>query len=314
MIHVPMKKTISLAAISVAVLGLLFFMKADKGEVDAYYYQQTWPTRTPTSPSSPPTDTPPDGQPTSEPPGGGSGDGTETPESGSGETTPAALAPTPLGGYLPTAEPCNLQPVVQSLGSVNVREGPGIDYSPVGFLVYLEVRPIVGRAGEEAWWYIELVDGTFGWVSDQAVIVSGYTGLVEIMPAPAIDGNTPTPGSPWEPTPNPTCTPPPSPSPSPTTSEEVIEQPSAVTTEEPTLPSISPSPEVSSTPSSIPTETETTAPRPTAAPQETVTAVSTSSETGGGDSEPASIGTSWLLVGGLGLIAAALVSFAIRRR
>ena len=48
-------------------------------------------------------------------------------------------------------------------------------------------------------------DDEIGWVADPVVNVSGYTGDVPILEAPAINGNTPTPGTPWNPTPSSIC-------------------------------------------------------------------------------------------------------------
>jgi hypothetical protein len=283
--------------------------------------QQTWPTRTPTS-SSPPTDSPPGGQPTSEPPGGDPGDGTEIPPGGDGTATPVAgstpfaLAPTPIGGYLPTAEPCGTPPMAQSLGSVNVREGPGLDYDVIDILVYLEVRPVVGRAADATWWLIELADESYGWVFDLAVFVSGYTGDVEIVAAPQINGNTPTPGSPWEPTPIPFCTPPPTLTTFPTPSVTAAATAAGVVLVTDTA-----------VPDS-PTATETLPPTPTAPPFPSDTPGSTELPRSATDTpvpaitlddsesidEEGSSTMSWLLIGAVGLIAAGIVISIVRRR
>ncbi|MEW5988457.1 MAG: hypothetical protein AB1791_17645, partial [Chloroflexota bacterium] len=114
--------------------------------------------------------------------------------------------PTLSGGYLPTAEPCG-PPTIQAIDLVYVRGGPGPDYPITGGLAYLEVRPIAGRAADAAWWVIQLADGTLGWVADQVVNVHGYTGQVPIVASPPLNGQTPTPGPTWQPTPNPLCPP-----------------------------------------------------------------------------------------------------------
>jgi hypothetical protein len=171
---------------------------------------QTWPTRTPTPDSAPPTDTPSGGNGSPAPP-------TSTPESGGtpapgvtpSNTPEPGTTATRAGGIVPTADPCELPPTVLALGMVNVREGPGIDYQPIGRLFYLDVRPIIGRSEFAPWWLIQLPDGIQGWVADRAVTAQGYTGFVPIVPPPLIGGVNPTPGLSWDPTPNPICTPPP---------------------------------------------------------------------------------------------------------
>lgn len=136
--------------------------------------------------------------------------------------TPFPIPPTPEDGFLPTAVPCALNPMIRALASgVNARSGPGLDYDVVGTLLLDEVRPIIGRAAEIPWWQTVLADGTMGWISDTVVSVTGFVGHVPIIDAPALEGNiTVTPGTPWAPTPRPDCTPPPTetPTPSPTPS------------------------------------------------------------------------------------------------
>ena len=288
--------------------------------------QQTWPTRTPTPPSNPPTQPPPSGQPTTDP-----GNGSEVPTDATatvvGIETPIALAPTPIGGYLPTAEPCSAPPTVLALAGVNVREGPGLDYDITAYLVYLEVRPIIARAADAAWWLIQLPDDSTGWVFDQAVVVNGYIGNVPTTAAPPLDGETPTPGVPWEPTPNPACTPlptntpttVPSPTPVSTRVSQVVTEDTA-TTEPPTRASSPTAVEITPTHTSVPTETPSPQPSPTAR-----ASAATESNEESPESEPAeevsfpgedqgSSGVSWLLVGGLALMAAAVVVWLVRRR
>ena len=173
---------------------------------------QTIPSRTPT---------PPGGGVTATPDDGGSDPGaTALPTSTASSPQATATATrilnlaTPLGGFLPTAQPCSLEPTITSLGSsVNVRSGPGLDYKIVGQLKLYEVRPIIGRAAYINWWQIILVDGTLGWVADSVVETNGYIEIVPIVDPPEReDGHTPTPGTPWAPTPFPECTPPATPS------------------------------------------------------------------------------------------------------
>lgn len=258
---------------------------------------QTVPTRTPTSAP----------QPSRVPGGGGDGSGGATPTSTRGGPTasPSATAGfvprTPVGGYLPTAQPCGLPPTARAVGRVNVREGPGLNYPYGGTLLLNEVRPIVGRADDIAWWLIELPDGSKGWVADRVVAVSGYTGLVPTVQAPPLDSATPTRGAPWRPTPNPACTPP----------AEDATKPESTATATRTLapPTEMPSPGATHTASRTPTSQAAEAMRSQSNVEATPNVVDNSSE------EPSDGGGSlWLLFAGLGLIVAGGVFLILRRR
>lgn len=206
-------KAVTLLIISCFIL-LLFIQPRATPQALAQF---TIPTRTPTpSETEPPPPTPEPGD-----------DPTQTPQPQPSE--PAATLPpasataippveTPVGGYLATAEGCSYNPTIFAAnGPVTVRRGPGTAYKPAGTILYLEVRPIVGRADSAPWWQIVMHDGQLRWVADSVVVVSGYTAFVPIVPAPPLsDGSTPTPSAEiWSPTPNPVCTPiPPSPTPS----------------------------------------------------------------------------------------------------
>jgi LPXTG-motif cell wall-anchored protein len=210
-------------------------------------YAQTVPTITPTSP--------PDQEPSPPP---GSGDPTATSETSTpvatntavatntrqpltqptatrtprttatrGTTTPTA-SPTALlsGVTLATAEACGPEPTVRvSRRGAWLYEGPGDSYDRLGRLEAQSVRPVLGRAADVPWWLIDLEGGLSGWIANADVTVQGVTSEVPIVAAPPLPGGaTPTPGIPWQPTPNPNClqptsttepdtpTPPPSPS------------------------------------------------------------------------------------------------------
>lgn len=162
-------------------------------------FVQTRITRTPTPAPPPPTDVPPDNPPPT-------AQATEAPTLPPTNTPiPVTLVATPAGGFLPTASACGAPPTVQTRGNTLVRSGPGTTYPSVGQLVYLEVRPIAGRAGDAPWWLIVLANGQTGWIANEVVVVHGYTGDVPIVAAPAINGQTPTAGAPWQPTAVPGC-------------------------------------------------------------------------------------------------------------
>lgn len=168
-----------------------------------HYFNQTVPTRTPTS--APTTPLPP---PTSTP--GSSNPPPTNPPAATATPTTESLPPTPEGGFLPTAAPCSDQPTVQGINynsPVNIRQGPGTDYETVADLVYNEVRLIVGRSPDAPWWLIRLDGEQTGWVADEVVAVQGNTLAVPVVSAPPRNGATVTPGTPWQPTPPPNCVP-----------------------------------------------------------------------------------------------------------
>ena len=180
---------------AVILLGVSDLLDANN-EVGSFAPSQTVPTATHTTKPKPP-------RPSS------------TPEPEASSPTPTELAPpptvnlviTPEGGYFPTAEPCTEPPTVQAIDLVNVRDGPGPEYEIIDQLVFLEVRPIVGRSQFVSWWMIELSDGSNGWLTDEAVLVSGYIGNVPIIEIDMEANQTPSPTSTWAPTVEPRCTP-----------------------------------------------------------------------------------------------------------
>ncbi len=261
---------------------------------------QTIPTRTPTP--VPPTATKS---------GGGGGTNPTATHTSAPQATPTStllpvtIAPTPVGGFLPTAVPCSGNPTIETLGATNVRSGPGLEYDVTGQLVYLEVRYIVGRAATAEWWLIQFNNGQLGWVADEIVLVQGYTPIVPIVEAPPLNGSTPTPGANWNPTPIPFCTVTPVPTHTPTTAataenSESIEE-IAAETPTPTDPA--------------PTEVRPTATaivQPTAVPLEpTATLAATAATT----NPPAEGGNSGLILLGAALVlGVGLVAFFLRRR
>ncbi|MCA9929274.1 MAG: hypothetical protein KC419_12370 [Anaerolineales bacterium] len=154
----------------------------------------TIPTKTP---EPPPTQKPTSGSQNPPPPAA-----TETPITATATNTavPVTLAATPQGGFVPTAAACGTQPTIQTVNNTRVRQGPGTDYDIAAELVFLEVRPIVGRAADAEWWQIMLADGSLGWVADAVVTVQGNISVVPIVATPLLDGIAPTAGPAWNPT------------------------------------------------------------------------------------------------------------------
>ena len=268
-------------------------------------YNQTVPTRTPTG--APATATEP-------PDNGGSPGNTPAPTNTPGTNAtatqlPVTLAATQVGNFVATAVPCGGQPTVQALNTTYVRSGPGTDYEIVDTLVYLEVRPIVGRAADAAWWLIELETGQRGWVADTVVDVQGYVAIVPIAVSPPIEVSagrvaTPTPGATWNPTPRPTCTvtptstataspPPATASPTATAKVTATKEPTAVATATPTTTSTVEAEAVAEV------DTIGSTPEPTAAP------LNVEATTGASNLLP---------IAAIVLLAAGAVVFLVRRR
>lgn len=188
-------------------------------------------TSTPLPPTAiPPTSTPSNGGGGSNPPS----QPTETAVPANTATStliPVTLVSTPVGGFLPTAVACGFPPTVQAKNTTHVRLGPGTDYEIIGQLLFLETRSIVGRAENAEWWIIQLTNNQTGWVSNTVVNVDGNTSSVPIMQSPPINGNTPTPGPLWNPTPNPDCpTLTPTATPAPTKTATTVPEPTTTNT------------------------------------------------------------------------------------
>ena len=211
-------------------LSLILFFLNYQNQLQSVY-SQTIPSPTPVS--APPTNTPvlpteapTDSAPATAVPTDDSGGDDDPTPANTAEPLPSAtpipastLAPTPVGGFLPTARPCEDSPTIEAYNNLNIRQGPGTDYEIIGRVIFLEVRPIIGRSQYDNWWLIELADGTSGWVADATGLAQGYIGNVPIVPAPSINGQTPTPGPTWQPTPRASCTVTPTFTPSPTASQ-----------------------------------------------------------------------------------------------
>ena len=79
-------------------------------------------------------------------------------------------------------------PQVSSLvRALNVRSGPGLNYSVIGTLKQDQPVPITGQNAAGSWWQVKLVDGRQGWVTGQTNLVSveGDTSKVPQVAAPA---------------------------------------------------------------------------------------------------------------------------------
>jgi hypothetical protein len=211
------------------------------------------------------------------------------------ETDGSASADSKPGGS-EQAGACDIPPLIRALGPVAVRQGVGTDHELVGHLQFSDIRTIIGRAADDPWWLIIFDSETKGWVSDQAVLVHGYTGYVPIVePGSA----TPAPGISWNPTPNPKCTPSaPAASPTDTTSTETVADSGA--SEE--LDSANNGQQVSSAQDSESANTP--------ADDQNISDIDDRQNEPQSDSSP----VSWLLIAGVFLVVVGAISLFVRRR
>ncbi len=98
----------------------------------------------------------------------------------------ATTIPTPTGA--PTTRPEDMGilsgPIARiNTSSLNVRQGPGTNYAPVGTLVQGDQAQIVGRNADSSWWAIQYGNGT-GWVIASLVITEGDMSQVPLVAAP----------------------------------------------------------------------------------------------------------------------------------
>jgi hypothetical protein len=123
--------------------------------------------------------------------------------------TPAATAPetTPTDPPLPTDTSTPAVPQVVADSTVNIRSGPGTDYTVVGVLPPNVSLPIVGQNEAGTWWKVEGPDGSSGWVAGSVVEASNAVGVplatAPLPPAtstPDLPTPTPKPAYQYEPT------------------------------------------------------------------------------------------------------------------
>lgn len=72
---------------------------------------------------------------------------------------------------------------------INVRSGPGANYTTLGQLQQGQTCPITGRDSSNAWWQVQCPGIDTGWVFGQLVDLAGNTagiGVVTVAPAPIV--------------------------------------------------------------------------------------------------------------------------------
>ncbi len=83
-----------------------------------------------------------------------------------------AAGATPPENTAPASEPPPAAPQQAQLiapGAVNIRSGPGLNYTVIGALSANTAMPIVGRNTEGTWWQIKTPNDTRGWVANSVV-------------------------------------------------------------------------------------------------------------------------------------------------
>ncbi len=116
--------------------------------------------------------------------------------------TPAPVAVSPTA-VPPTAPPVKPGVTVGS-GGVNVRSGPGTNYTKLGYLEPGSQADVTGRYGD--WWQISY-NGAAGWVFGDLVTASNADGVAQVEPPPAPTAPPATAVPPTAP-PSPTSAPP----------------------------------------------------------------------------------------------------------
>lgn len=108
--------------------------------------------------------------------------------------TPATLTigATPSPTATATATPVAAAATVD-VETLNVRNGPGIDYAVVGQVAQGDSLTIIGRNNSGGWWQICCVAGDEGWIYGETVIAEGNTETIPIVPAPPLAIPTATP-------------------------------------------------------------------------------------------------------------------------
>jgi hypothetical protein len=95
--------------------------------------------------------------------------------------TPQIIAPT---SFIPTSNPANPLCRVRTASNVNLRPGPGTNFTPVLTVIPGGVEaPIIGRLPDNTWWNIRYGSLT-GWVSANVVQVLGNCFSIPVIAPP----------------------------------------------------------------------------------------------------------------------------------
>ena len=78
--------------------------------------------------------------------------------------TPTKRPPTPTPTSTSTP-----RPQVVSSATVNIRSGPGTDYSIAGELLADKALPVIGTNSQRNWWQVQMTNGRVGWIANSVV-------------------------------------------------------------------------------------------------------------------------------------------------
>jgi uncharacterized protein YgiM (DUF1202 family) len=87
-------------------------------------------------------------------------------------------------GGIPTPPPTIPAIGVVNTGAVNVRSGPGMNYSVITIAYQGYTFSLLGRSADNAWANVRMVDGTVGWVSFSALNITVPVGSLPVVAAP----------------------------------------------------------------------------------------------------------------------------------
>jgi hypothetical protein len=96
-----------------------------------------------------------------------------------------------------SAEQSGNEAQLEAPGAVNIRSGPGLNYSVIGALNPNTAVPIVGRNSDASWWQIKISGDKTGWVSNAVVRASSTDNvpLAQASAAPVAAASQPQPAS-----------------------------------------------------------------------------------------------------------------------
>lgn len=87
----------------------------------------------------------------------------------------SGAAPPPAADVTQAEEPASdpaVEPQLVAPGTVNIRSGPGTNYSVIGALNANAPVRIIGRNSDTSWWQVEITPGSIGWVASSVVSAS----------------------------------------------------------------------------------------------------------------------------------------------
>jgi uncharacterized protein YgiM (DUF1202 family) len=97
------------------------------------------------------------------------------------ENVPTVAPPTPI----PTPTPPTPM-ITASQAAINLRSGPGVNYTRIGRLPLGESLPIVGRNQDSSWWLVATPGGGVAWVSATVVAATYADDKIPVVSIPAL--------------------------------------------------------------------------------------------------------------------------------